>query len=100
MENKVNNSEKKSGKINPKPLIKCLSECDLGAELKVVSVNSGIRAKQRLANLGIVPGEKIVKKKSAPFSGPIEIIVKGSSLVLGRGLAAKILVDCNGSCRL
>ena len=80
------------------PLIKCLSECDLGTELIVRGVNAGRGAKMRLAHLGIVPGVKIIKKKSAPFRGPINIIVKGTSLVLGRGLASKILVDCNGTC--
>jgi DtxR family Mn-dependent transcriptional regulator len=75
------------------PLIKCLSECDNGSELTVLSVNAGHRAKRRLAHLGIVPGVKIIKKKAAPFRGPVEIIVRGTSLVLGRGLAAKINVD-------
>ncbi|MGV9172141.1 MAG: FeoA family protein [Promethearchaeia archaeon] len=76
-------------------LIKCLTECPTDAEVKVVRVNSGRMAKQRLANLGIVPGVIIKKKKSAPFRGPVEVEVKGSSLVLGRGLASKIIVDCN-----
>ncbi|MFX1310927.1 MAG: ferrous iron transport protein A [Promethearchaeota archaeon] len=64
----------------------------------VVSVNAGFKAKRRLANLGIVPGAKIIKKKSAPLRGPLEITVKGSSLVIGRGLAAKIIVSCNKEC--
>ena len=81
------------------PLIKCLTECDLGTELIVRGVNAGQGAKRRLAHLGIVPGVKIIKKKSAPFRGPINIIVRGTSLVLGRGLASRILVDCNGSCK-
>lgn len=80
-----------------KPLIKCLTECELGTELIVMGVNAGQGAKKRLAHLGIVPGVKIIKKKSAPFRGPINIIVKGTSLVLGRGLASKILVNCNNS---
>ncbi len=77
------------------PLTKCLTECDLRAKPIVLSVNAGVNAKNRLADLGIVPGTKIVKKKAAPFKGPIEIDVKGSSLVIGRGLASKIYVDCN-----
>lgn len=81
-----------------RPLIKCLTECENGSELTVLSVNAGYGAKRRLAHLGIVPGVKIIKKKAAPFRGPIEIIVKGTSLVLGRGLATKINVDCNNTC--
>ena len=75
-----------------------LSECESGEEVIVLSVNTGYRAKTRLANLGIVPGVKVKKMKNAPFRGPIEIKVKGSSLVLGRGLASRIIVSRNNSC--
>ncbi len=91
-------SKEKSKKSNYKPLIQCLSDCDLGSELIVLNVNTGKKSKKRLAHLGIIPGEKIIMKNSAPFSGPIEITVKGSSLVIGRGLASKIIVNCGESC--
>ncbi|MFX1274097.1 MAG: ferrous iron transport protein A [Promethearchaeota archaeon] len=81
-----------------KSLIQCLSTCELGTELIVVKVDAGHMAKNRLGDLGIVPGVKIVKKKSAPFKGPVEIEVRGSSLVIGRGLASKIIVKCNSTC--
>ena len=80
------------------PLTRCLSDCESGEELLVLSVEAGNKAKNRLANLGIVPGVKIIKNKAAPFHGPVEITVKGTSLVLGRGLAEKIKVNCEGSC--
>ena len=76
-------------------LIKCLTECELGREFIVKGVNAGNMAKRRLAHLGIIPGVKIRIKTCAPFRGPINVIVRGSSLVLGRGLASKILVDCS-----
>ena len=79
-------------------LKKCLTECEKGEEVIVLNVNAGLKAKRRLANLGILPGAKIKKKKDAPFRGPIEVIVKGSSLVIGRGLASKIIVQCYESC--
>ncbi len=69
-----------------------LPECKNDNELTVLSVNVGYKAKQRLANLGLIPGAIIIKKKTAPFSGPTVVIVKGSSLVIGRGLAEKIVV--------
>jgi Fe2+ transport system protein FeoA len=89
---------KKTHIRHSKPLIKCLTECELGTELTVLGVNAGHGAKRRLAHLGIMPGVKIIKRRSAPFRGPINIIVKGTSIVLGRGLASKILVNCNNSC--
>ena len=72
--------------------IKSLIECPIGKELKILKVNAGHHAKGRLACLGIVPGVKIKIRKTAPFRGPIEIQVKGTSLVIGRGLASKINV--------
>ena len=90
----MSNLHKKTKINHSKPLIKFLTDCELRSELLVMGVNAGHRAKKRLAHLGIFPGVKISMKKCAPFRGPINIIVKGSSIVLGRGLASKILVDC------
>lgn len=91
----INNKE---NQIIDTSLTKCLTECENGEEVVVLRVNAGHKAKTRLANLGVVPGVKIRKTKNAPFKGPLEIIVKGSSLVIGRGLASKIIVECNGAC--
>jgi DtxR family Mn-dependent transcriptional regulator len=88
----------KVNQIKGTPLIKCLTECEKGEEVVIIRVNAGKNAKTRLANLGLVPGVKITKTKNAPFKGPIELIVKGSSLVIGRGLASKIIVECEGAC--
>ena len=75
-----------------KPLIKCLIECPVGEKFKVLKVNTGYHGKRRLAHLGMLPGILIIKRKAAPFRGPIEVNVLGSSLVIGRGLASKIIV--------
>ena len=88
----------KTKKNQEVPLIKCLTECEEGEETVIKRVNCGHKAKRRLANLGLVPGTKIKKRKAAPFRGPIEIIVKGTNLVIGRGLANKILVECDKAC--
>ena len=94
----IKDSLKEKPPFDGVPLTKCLSEGQIGEELLVLSVDAGKKAKNRLANLGILPGVKIIKNKAAPFHGPIEIIVKGASLVLGRGLAEKIRVSCQGTC--
>ena len=70
-----------------------LIECQNGEEVIVIRVNAGLMAKRRLADLGIVPGVKLIKKQTALFRGPVEIIVRGSKLVIGRGLASKIVVE-------
>ncbi len=93
----VNKEDKETFKKS-NTLIKCLTECEKGEEVIVLSVDTGFQQKRRLANLGMIPGAKIKKKKEAPFKGPLEVIVKGSSLVIGRGIASKITVQCNNSC--
>lgn len=76
---------------NEKP--KYLTQCRSGDKLTVICVDAGMMAKKRLANLGIIPGVKLIKNRAAPFCGPVQISVKGTSLVLGRGIASKILVN-------
>jgi Fe2+ transport system protein FeoA len=49
--------------------------------------------KKRLMDMGLTPGTKVTVVKSAPFHGPIEIIVRESRLALGRGIAERILVE-------
>lgn len=48
---------------------------------------------KRLMDLGLTPGTKVTVIKSAPFRGPIEILVRGSRLALGRGMAERIFVE-------
>lgn len=47
---------------------------------------------KRLSEMGLTPGTEVVVKRAAPFYGPIQIIVRGSSLALGRGIASKIFI--------
>jgi Fe2+ transport system protein FeoA len=47
---------------------------------------------KRLMDMGLTPGAEVVMVKSAPFHGPLEIIVRGSRLALGRGMAERIFV--------
>jgi len=47
---------------------------------------------KRLMDMGLTPGAEVVVVKSAPFHGPLEVIVRGSRLALGRGMAEKIFV--------
>jgi DtxR family Mn-dependent transcriptional regulator len=58
----------------------------------IVSINAGMRATRRLTSLGLIPGTKISKISSAPFQGPVQLKVRETRLVVGRGLAEKILV--------
>lgn len=63
-----------------------------GKTAVIKSIAGGWMATKRLADLGLIPGIKIKVLRIAPVRGPIEIEIRGSKLVLGRGLAAKIIV--------
>ncbi len=59
---------------------------------EIISIVGGRMAAKRLADLGLIQGTRIKILNRAILGGPIEIEAKESKLVLGRGLAAKILV--------
>ena len=44
-------------------------------------------------DMGLTPGTPVTVVKSAPFKGPLEVLVRGSRLALGRGMAEKIFVE-------
>jgi len=69
-----------------------LAEAKEGREIKIVSIKVGLQAAKRLSDLGLIPDTKIKVLKKAIF-GPIEIELRGSKLVLGRGLANKIFAE-------
>lgn len=58
----------------------------------IISITGGWRATKRLADLGLTPETVVEVLKKAPFSGPLLIKVRGSKLILGKGLAAKVFV--------
>ncbi|MGQ9781801.1 MAG: FeoA family protein [Nitrososphaeria archaeon] len=47
---------------------------------------------RRLADMGLTPGTLVTVVKSAPLQGPVEVLVRGSRLALGRGMAERIYV--------
>lgn len=50
------------------------------------------RLPRRLAEMGLTPGTEVRIVRSAPFHGPLEIEVRGSSLALGYGVASRVFV--------
>jgi Fe2+ transport system protein FeoA len=48
---------------------------------------------KRLADLGLASGTEVKVIGRTLFSGPIQIEVRGSRLVIGAGLASKIIVE-------
>jgi len=48
---------------------------------------------RRLVDMGLTPGTRVIVVKSAPFHGPLEVLVRGSRLALGRGMASRVFVE-------
>jgi Fe2+ transport system protein FeoA len=72
-----------------------------GETATVTSIKAGHRRghgrgwgfEKRLMDMGLTPGTRVTVVKSAPFHGPLEILVRGSRLALGRGMAERIFVE-------
>ncbi|MCX6256210.1 MAG: FeoA family protein [Bacteroidia bacterium] len=72
---------------------KSLTELEDGQTAVIVSVLGGKMLTKRLADLGITSGTEIKVIRKTLFSGPVQVEVAGSRLVLGWGLATKIMVE-------
>ena len=73
--------------------LKSLTEIKDGKLAVIVSVSGGKALTKRLADLGLTSGTEITVVRRTLFSGPVQVEVSGSRLVLGRGLASKISVE-------
>jgi len=62
-----------------------------GRRVRLIAVNAGRGLQGRLAAMGLVPGVEIKVLRNS-VHGPFLIEVKGSRIMLGRGMAQKILV--------
>jgi len=56
-------------------------------------LNCGDCCCQRLCDLGLTKGTEIKLLRMAPLYGPIELYVRGTNLIIGRGMASKIYVE-------
>ncbi len=72
--------------------IKRLSELKKGASGHVMFITGGESACRRLMDMGLTPGTKLKITRSSSRMGPVEIIVRSSTLAIGRGLADKVFV--------
>jgi len=74
-------------------LLTQLSNLKPGEEGRVAFIKGGTTAYQRLLDMGLTRGTKVIMVNTAPFHGPVEVSVRGSSLALGRGLARHVFVE-------
>jgi len=77
-----------AGTANNKKLI----DLEDGQSAIIISITGGKMLVKRMADLGLTSGTEIKVLRRALFSGPIQVEAVGSRLVLGWGLASKIIV--------
>ncbi len=70
-----------------------LAVLDKGDKARIIKIDAGAKESQRLADMGLTKGTEITFMKSAPLKGAVEIRVRGTTLAIGRGVAAKIFVE-------
>ncbi|MGB5158282.1 FeoA family protein [Desulfobacterium sp. N47] len=68
-----------------------LTIVQVGRRVRLVAVNAGQGLQGRLSAMGLVPGVEI-KVLQNSMHGPFLIAVMGSQIMLGRGIAQKIVV--------
>jgi len=70
-----------------------LADIQPGVEAVVRGVVAGYGLARRLADMGIVPGTVVRVVRRNAMMGPVEVEVRGTRLLLGRGVAARVLVE-------
>jgi DtxR family Mn-dependent transcriptional regulator len=60
---------------------------------KISLIRGGYNVLHRLLDMGLKPGTKICAVRVTPPSGPVEVSVGSSKIVLGKGIASKVFVD-------
>jgi len=68
-----------------------LSSIQTGKRARFVSIEGGHELRSRLSAMGLIPGVEINVLRNSS-RGPLLISVMGSSMMLGQGMAEKILV--------
>lgn len=63
-----------------------------GRRVRLLAVDAGHGLQGRLTAMGLVPGVEIEVLRNS-MRGPILIEVKGSRIMLGHGMARKIVVE-------
>jgi Fe2+ transport system protein FeoA len=71
--------------------LKPLSAVEAGQTVKLVTIEAGQGLRSRLLAMGLVPNAGITVVSSGG-PGPFVISVKGTKMMLGRGMAHKIMV--------
>ena len=70
-----------------------LIDAEHGVWLKVTGFEGSGKFLDRLLQHGLYPGDRARILRAAPLKGPLLVEVSGREIALGRGVAAKTLVE-------
>ena len=59
---------------------------------EIAFVRGGRGIVRRLEDLGLTPGTVVTVERPAPWKGPVEVMVRGCRIVIGRAIAQRIFV--------
>jgi len=71
--------------------VKTLAEINKGEKVTIKTLAGGKSFKEKLVNLGLLPGVEIEVVSTTP-KGPFILKIRDSKIVLGYGMVQKILV--------
>ncbi|MGB9719783.1 MAG: DtxR family transcriptional regulator [Candidatus Anstonellales archaeon] len=74
---------------NAKPL----TDLKAGQAGKILCIHGGIGACRRTMELGLTKGTAVKVLRISKYGCPIELLVRGSEIAIGRGIAKKIYVE-------
>lgn len=66
-------------------------------QVRVVAIEGGKNVRSHLSLLGIHIGDWLKVVERAPFRGPVLVEINGTRVAIGRGVAAKVIVDIDGT---
>jgi Fe2+ transport system protein FeoA len=69
-----------------------LSRIDPKTEVTLLNITGGRGIKSKLYSMGLVPGVRL-RVLNRNGRGPLMVAVKNSRLVIGHGMASKIIVE-------
>jgi ferrous iron transport protein A len=70
-----------------------LLQTEVGKVVRVIRFQGGVGVEQKLRQLGLLPGNSLRLVRKAPLGGPVLVEVDGRTIAIGRGVAAKIIVE-------
>ena len=73
-------------------MLLALAELPVGMSAEVVALGEELRGRKKFADVGVVPGMKLVMQSHAPFGGLLRVKVLGSTIALHRSEGKNIQV--------